>query len=586
MAKGSMGPRKRVLGLRLRLSFIVYGPLARLLGVLVIALVPLILGYIGLHEYLSRPPASTTYGRGWADILFYDLQLPVLNAAPAVGPGPYPVALGIARLLAPATAVLATLGTLSLLLAEQRHRWAAATATRHAIVAGDGPVALELARQLRAENRKVVLLSSSDDTLTEARQNRLLQVRGDPADPGTLRAAGITRAAELYACSPFGTVNAAIALRAREEIPAARARPLSAYALVRDVELCVALRARAIGAAGDPRLRLDFFDVEDIAARRLFDEHPLTRADGRQASVVIVGFWQLGRAVLREIARRYQPAPGSPPVDVVIRHATEEEVTEVTAAFPAINSACSITYGAAPKLPAAGEYIVFVCLDGDDDALRESLAMTHSLVSQRAHVVVCMRKSAPFADVLAARSGLVDDVMGRLSVFGVIQEACVPANIRDDFTEQIARSMHAAYVAGRRAKGETEDGNPSMAPWERLNADLRHANIDQAASIGVKLEEIKAVVVPESAAAPEFAFKDDKEIDHLARMEHERWMRERIAAGWTRGESRDNARKIHPDLRAWDGLDDETKDKDRDAIRALPRILRGAGFQILRLPES
>ena len=78
----------------------------------------------------------------------------------------------------------------------------------HAIVAGDGPVALKLAGSLHAEKRKlvlfspkVVLVSSDDDTLTRGRQAKLLGYRGDPSDPVTLRAAGVTRAAELYACT-------------------------------------------------------------------------------------------------------------------------------------------------------------------------------------------------------------------------------------------------------------------------------------------------------------------------------------------------------------------------------------------------
>ena len=66
--------------------------LGRWLIVLVIAVVSLILGYIGLNEYLSHNPASG-FGRGWTDILFYDLQLFVLNAAPAEGAGPFPVTL-------------------------------------------------------------------------------------------------------------------------------------------------------------------------------------------------------------------------------------------------------------------------------------------------------------------------------------------------------------------------------------------------------------------------------------------------------------------------------------------------------------
>ena len=196
-----------------------------------------------------------------------------------------------------------------------------------------------------------------------------------------------------------------------------------------------------------------------------------------------------------------------------------------------------------------------------------------------------MREYDPFAGVLAARSGLVDDVMGRLSVFGVIQEACVPANIRDDFTEQLARSIHSAYVTLESGKGITPATNPSMVPWEELPENLRQSNIAQAADIGAKVEEIGAIVVPESAAAPAFAFTG-QEIEHLAQLEHQRWMSEKLDAGWRYGQPRDDERKIHPDLQDWDYLSEADKDKDRSAVRTLPATLHNAGFQILRLPPN
>jgi hypothetical protein len=251
--------------------------------------------------------------------------------------------------------------------------------------------------------------------------------------------------------------------------------------------------------------------------------------------VVISGFGLLGQAVLREVARRRRALPGSSPVEVVIRHAYEDDVKKVTDAFPAISDSCSITCGEVPELPGTGQYIAYVCLGGDDDALTEGLAMAHSLLPRPGHVVVCMRQSDPFAEVLATRSGLVDDVRGRLSVFGVLQEACVPANIRDDFTEQLARSIHSAYVATETAKGETPATNPSMVPWERLPEGLCESNIAQAAGIGEKMEAIGAVVVPESASVPDFAFAD-QEIDSLAQLEHERWMRDKVSQGWKYGE--------------------------------------------------
>ena len=86
--------------------------LRRWLVVVGIAAVALILGYLGLDEYLSHHPASP-YSRGRLDILFRDLQLFVLNSGPAEGAGPFPVTLGIARFLAPATTAVATVEALT-----------------------------------------------------------------------------------------------------------------------------------------------------------------------------------------------------------------------------------------------------------------------------------------------------------------------------------------------------------------------------------------------------------------------------------------------------------------------------------------
>ncbi len=265
--------------------------LIRWLAVAAFAVTALVLGYIGLREYVSQQYLSAKavpqYGRGWADILFYDVQLFVFNAAPAGGPGPIPLPLGIARFLAPATALAATVETVRLLLSEQLRRWAAARASGHAIVTGDGPVAAELARKLRAEHRTVVLVTTTPAAASGpagtagAHDRRLLEVSGDPTDAGTLRAAGLGRADVLYACTELSTTNAATVVQARK-MRQDQFRPLTAFARVRDAEICAALRAQGIGTRDDTgtrdnlRFRLDFFDVEDLAARVLLDRHPVT----------------------------------------------------------------------------------------------------------------------------------------------------------------------------------------------------------------------------------------------------------------------------------------------------------------------
>ena len=546
--------------------------------VLAIAVAALIIGYLGLNQFLSHQKAPAMYGQGKFDILYYDVQLLVFNAAPAQGPGPFPWTLQLARFLAPATTVAAGVKTVHLLLREQLRRWTAAWATRHAVVTGDGAVAVELARNLRTQYGKVILVSASEVTIAQARRHGLLDVSGDPTDPATLRAAGLGRAHVLYACADGSATNAATALRARD---LASGRALDAYALVRDAEICTALRARRIGASDDPRLHLDFFTVEDTAARALLDRYPLAREGAPPARAVIIGFGPLGRAVLREIARR--PRLDASLVSVTVRGETRENVSAFLNRFPAIARNCSVTCDAGAAPEAGVPTRTFVCLPGPEDALDAGLAAAHVLTAPADLVVICMTEPSPFGPVLTGPAALLDDVKGRLTVFEVIEEAGMPARIRDDLVEQFARAIHRHYVDNCAARGDSPQVNPSMQPWEQLPDHLKRSNLAQARHIGSTLESIDCTVTPETRTTPAFAFTAD-EIELLARKEHERWMQERRDEGLVHGPERQGNQ--HPDLVDWQYLSPATQDKDRAAIRDLPDILAEAGFQIIRLPKA
>jgi len=547
--------------------------------VLAVTAAGLILGYIGLNAYLSHHPAAG-FGRSRTDVLFYDLQLFVLNSAPTQGAGPFPVALGIARFLAPAATIAATFEAVRVLFTELRSLSSPASASKHAIVAGDGPIAVELARKLRTEYRTVVLVSATPATAEQVGRHRLLDVRGDPTDPGTLSAAGLRRADVLYACSELSITNAATVLAARE-ISHAHGRPLIAFAQVRDTEISTALRAMRIGTGDDLRFRLDFFSIEDTAARALLDKHPLASDGAGAAHVVIVGFGPLGQAVLREIARR--PNPDGSRLSVRIRGAGSEAISDFLDLFPVIRRNCSVTCDDdAPPRPSGDEpTLVFICVPDNDDALHAGLAASRAMTTRSDRVVICMSEPSPFVlgTVFSAQRALLDPE-GRLAVFQVLEEGCVPGRIREDVADQLARAFHTAYVNNCAARGDSPLVNPSMRPWEDLPDHLKKANLAQAADIGTKLDAIDCAVVPESATVPGFAFSG-AEIEWLAQMEHRRWVHERKGQGIVYGPVREGNK--HPDLVDWQYLSESARDKDRDAIRPIPAILGQAGFQILRL---
>lgn len=66
----------------------------------------------------------------------------------------------------------------------------------------------------------------------------------------------------------------------------------------------------------------------------------------------------------------------------------------------------------------------------------------------------------------------------------------------------------------------------------------------------------------------------------MAKNVHEVWAQERLNQGWTYGEKRDDTRKHHPCLVAYDDLPEEEKAYDRNtSIETLKLILK-LGFKI------
>ena len=67
------------------------------------------------------------------------------------------------------------------------------------------------------------------------------------------------------------------------------------------------------------------------------------------------------------------------------------------------------------------------------------------------------------------------------------------------------------------------------------------------------------------------------------RLEHERWVREKLSRGWTFGRVRDDAAKRHPDLVPYDNLSKEEQLKDRFAAEEILELARMLGCAVVKL---
>jgi RyR domain len=165
--------------------------------------------------------------------------------------------------------------------------------------------------------------------------------------------------------------------------------------------------------------------------------------------------------------------------------------------------------------------------------------------------------------------------------FGLLDQICRPEVILNLDREIFARAAHRDYVRRRLAAGADTAGDPALASWGDLSEDLRESNRAQVADIPAKLDAIGYEFAPtDDWDADLFRFTPEQ-VEKLSRIEHERYMEERLRAGYRYGPEKDLEAKLSPYLVAWEQLSESVRDLDRDAVRLIPSILAAAGYAIV-----
>jgi hypothetical protein len=564
-----------------------------------VALASLGFGYWGLLRYGETSPA---YGTSADDLLYWDLQLFVLGSSPAESGGDIPWMLQVARFGAPLATAYALVTTARTIFDSQLARLRARRVSGHVIVCGAEPAAAVLTRELVSAGEAVLVIDGGTDNAAASSRRSAeptegtYLVSGDARVEEVLRSAGVPRAREVMAVTSDSAFNAEVALAVQDLVTRSGA-VVACHAEIADRQLCAAMVAVSRAGRGDQAADLTFFSRHDRAARDILERSSLVGMDPDRASVLIAGGGPLAQAVLLEIARLWDQRArrGSPPLPVVVLDpdgGMGQQIARTPLPTGAVDLALRGLHPAAVTGPgpmqlgeSAGSRdpaLVFVCLDDDTTAIRFGLTAVDLLPD--AQVVVAVTAGTVFGELLGGRTDGGPHGSERLILHNVIRTVYASTSVRRSLIEEMARAAHSAYVAAARARGETAESNPSMVPWDELGDDLRRANLAQAADVERKLAAIGYDVAPAPTGQP-LVLTDD-EVEHLARLEHERWMDERRRQGWIQGARRDNEAKRHPDLVSWDHLSPESQDKDRDAVQELPELLRSAGLGAVRRPTS
>ncbi len=556
----------------------------------------LILGYVGFDKYFAGRGESAT---AW-DILYLVFQLIKLSSG--APPGHIPWELSLARFLLPAASAYAALSALALVLRDRLQRARLQLVRGHTVVCGAGRLGTLVTTEFSRQGHTVAVIDLDRDnpSLEVCRQAGAVVIPGDATRSELLRAAGVERANVLLAVCGGDATNAEVAAVARRLVQGRRRSPLSCVVRVSDPRLTELLRDTLFSADRADGIRLEMTNFDDLAARAILRAHPVQEAEagGRAPHAVVVGTGTLAMSLILHLTRSWRaraPAAGKRIRISLIGPEADVAAGRLTGWFPDLEHACDLSpvvVSAGPQelartAAASGRKdrrpsVAYLCLDDGAAGLAAGLALERLLLAGAGSIVVCVEDERGLARLLR-ESGWFEARPGRLTVFPLLEHVGRVEVVLGGTHELVARAIHDDYVRARSAHGETLADNPSLAAWEALPERLRDANRRQADHIHAKLEAIGCGLAPLTDwDAEAFAFTPD-EIERLSQLEHARWMDDARRAGWRHAPgAKDLARKTHPSLVPWAALPDGEKEKDRQAVRSLPRLVALAGLEIYR----
>jgi hypothetical protein len=396
-----------------------------------------------------------------------------------------------------------------------------------------------------------------------------------------------------------------------------------------DLPLCSVLREQEISASSSGGLTLEFFNARErgalalLAASPPFSEHD---NDDARPHLVVVGTGALAESfVSQTYARWRRRPPGAERLRITVAGAEAEmfveRLTTQSAGADWQPDLRALQGAFAPRqLDKSGLFEkdgdgaasgVYVCEDDDGQAVTNSLIAAASTRESGIPVAVSIRDTSLLSLFISARDASANSrrpaeaagaggggaplsipdgrsgraAFGNLQVINMLERLCDPEILFGGVHEELARAMHEDYVRQQLSRGAPPLSQPTLQPWESLPDHFKESNRDAAADLGRKLDAIHCVLVPLLDWHEELFELTPNDVETLARMEHERWMRDLESRGWTYGETRDDHAKRHPQIRPFDDLPDVEQAKDREQVRLLPTLLASIGYRPLRLAD-
>jgi len=150
--------------------------------------------------------------------------------------------------------------------------------------------------------------------------------------------------------------------------------------------------------------------------------------------------------------------------------------------------------------------------------------------------------------------------------------------------EKLAIAIHELF---NQKQLERNPDKPLEYPnFSNLPDSMKYSNLRQARDISDKLDLMSWEMRPQGSRGVIIKEIPDAVIEKLAVYEHDKWMRERLASGWTYDAVKNVQEKTSPYLVPFNELSEPIKDQDRDVIHSIPVLLGRIGMAIYKKDSS
>jgi voltage-gated potassium channel Kch len=583
-----------------------------------------------------KPPPS----QDWSIPVFKTVQLFLLNSgADDDSNHPSNWLLMVARLTA-AALFLVVSGTVILRVLDDVRRLPSLLARRdHVVICGLGQIGLQLLDDLDKDNRAkdVIVIESNpaNPWLEYARSMGATIVLGDSTKANTLSEARAAHAAEVFVVNGDDGVNLEVTAELGMLMPRSRkGKPLRLYVHIVDTHFATTLRPYCKVLHDSPNISIQIFNVPRTAAARLVSDQLWPHAPKKETEVahfVVLGFGAMGQALAIQLAQlghfpnrkrnrftiadrdisttattflsrfprftswtsgetaklgidsfspesdawvwNNHPLPDSLKVDS--RHAIQYVCNAEFVNLPAGRSDEAFAKRLGQMFAEDGVTpVIFICGQQDRDNFEMAVQLRDQLSCQGQRdvpIFVWLPRQPALAETLSRTKD------GNFVPFGECRSAASYQEITDPIRERIGRKIHDDYEDQAIKAGYRQ----TKQPWSALRDDFRESNRVAADHLTIKLAAI-GLRLRRSSESPAQPVKFDKitkpQAQLLAEMEHNRWVAERLLAGWryaaegkTSEETQENKkRKLNHNMIAWDRLGEDRK-KDFDQVRTILR---------------